>query len=440
MSENLNNGNVYSERKKINSLKVPKLKEYQKVVGKEPIEKLKELAESFEGVKLLELNSTSYGGGVAEMLKSSVPFLNQFGIEDDWKIMKGNDDFFNVTKSIHNLLQGKKHDFTKNMEDIYTSCTEENVDGNIIDEEYDIITIHDPQPLGLAKYQKKDNQKWLWRCHIDLDVDVFADNKNLRKLITDLASYYDAAIFSNHQYIVYSWDLPKFIIPPYIDPLSDKNKELKEELISEILDKYHIDKNKPIILQVSRFDKWKDPVGLISIYKSVKQKEDCQLVLVGSMASDDPEGVNILENVKEEIKGIKDVYILLNLPDVEVNAMQRAATVVVQNSIKEGFGLTVTEALWKGKPVVARPVGGLTLQIIPDKNGFLIHGAKKRADKIVWLLRNPDKAEIIGKNAKEFVMKRFMMPGRVYDSLLTIKTMPYIPNESIVSFHPWYEL
>jgi len=440
MSEYLNNGIVYSERKKINSIKVPKIKEYEKVVGKEPIEKIKELAEYFKEIRLLELNSTSYGGGVAEMLKSSVPFLNQIGIEDDWKIMKGNDDFFNVTKSIHNLLQGKKHDFTKQMEDIYISCTEENVNDNIIGEEYDVITIHDPQPLGLAKYLKKENQKWLWRCHIDLDVEVFADNKNLQELITKLASHYDAAIFSNVQYIVSSWDLPKFITPPYIDPLSDKNKELTDKYISEVLDKYNIDKNKPIILQVSRFDKWKDPIGLISIYKTAKQKEECQLVLVGSMASDDPEGVIILEDVKEEIKGTKDVYILLNLSDVEVNAMQRAATVVVQNSIKEGFGLTVTEALWKGKPVVARPVGGLTLQIIPDKNGFLIYGVKKRADKIVWLLRNPDKAEIVGKNAKEFVTKRFLMPGRVYDSLLSIKTMPHIPNESIVSFHPWYEL
>lgn len=440
MSENLNNGTVYSNRKKVNNLKVPKIKEYEKIVGKEAIEKLKELAEFFDGIRLLDLNSTSYGGGVAEMLRSSVPFLNQIGVEDDWKVMKGNDDFFNVTKSIHNLLQGKKHDFTKKMEEIYIASTEENVNDNIIDDEYDIITIHDPQPLGLANYLKKENQKWLWRCHIDLDVEVFADNKNLKELITKLASHYDAAIFSNVQYIVSSWNLPKFITPPYIDPLSEKNKELKEEYISEVLEKYNIDAEKPIILQVSRFDKWKDPIGLISIYKSVKQKEDCQLVLVGSMASDDPEGVCVLEDVKEEIKNTKDVHILLNLSDIEVNAIQRAATIVVQNSIKEGFGLTVTEALWKGKPVVGRPVGGLTLQIIPDKNGFLIYGAKKRADKIVWLLRNPEKAKIVGNNAKEFVTERFLMPGRVYDSLLAIKTMPHIPNEGIVSFHPWYEL
>ncbi|NPV51230.1 MAG: glycosyltransferase [Candidatus Methanofastidiosum sp.] len=440
MEEIDSNETVYSKRKNITKLKVPALREYSKVVGKEKIHKLKELAKDLNGIKILEVNSTAFGGGVAEMLKSSVPFLNEIGIEDDWKVMKGTDEFFTVTKSIHNLLQGKKQDFTKNMEDIYVACTEANVKKNIIDEHYDVITVHDPQPLGLASYLKKEKEKWLWRCHIDLDIDVFLKNENLEKLITKWASYYDSAIFSNVQYVVSSWNLPKFIIPPYIDPLSEKNKELKQDYIDEIIDKYNIQKNKPIILQVSRFDKWKDPVGLISIYKNVKKMEDCQLVLIGSMANDDPESILVLEDVKQKIKHTKDVHILLNLPDIEVNAIQRAATVVVQNSIKEGFGLTVTEALWKEKAVVGRPVGGLTLQIVPNKNGFLLYDTDKRIETIVMLLRNPEKRETIGKRAKKFVKQRFLMPGRAYDYLLAVETMEFLPKESIVSFHPWYEL
>ncbi len=440
MSDLPENGIIYSKEKNITPLKIPSIAEYSKVVGKEKIDKIKEISEELDGIRLLELNSTAYGGGVAEMLKSSVPFLNELGIHDDWRVMQGTTEFFAVTKSMHNLLQGKKQNFTKEMHDIYINCTKRNADANIIGENYDIITIHDPQPLGLASYLKKKNEKWLWRCHIDLDVEFFQKNENIRSLISNWAHYYDAAIFSNVQYIVPAWDFPKFITPPYIDPLSEKNRDLKEDFIDKTLEKRGINKENPIILQVSRFDKWKDPLGLVKIYKNVKQKEDCQLILVGSMASDDPEGIGVLEEVQKKANRDKDIHILTNLTDLEVNAFQRAATIISQNSIKEGFGLTVTEALWKAKPVVGRPVGGLTLQIVPGKNGFLIHNDDTRTETIIWLLRNPKKRENVGKEGKKYVREHFLMPGRVLDFLLSLKTIGNVPKESIISFHPWYEL
>ena len=420
------------------------LKEYAKIVGEDKIEALKELSEELQGIKMLELSSTRYGGGVAEMLNSSVPFLNMIGIKDDWNVIRGNKKFFEVTKSLHNLLQGKKDLLTEEMVNTYNSCIKENIEANIIDEDYDVVFVHDPQPLALARELRKPDQKWFWRCHIDIDEDAFTRNKRLWDFISYWADSFDAVIFSAAYFVVSRWPLPKFIIPPFIDPLSDKNVELREEKIEKTLEKYDINRDKPIISQIGRFDRWKDPVGAISIYKEVKRREDCQLIIAGGMASDDPEGEGVLKEVKRKAKGDDDIHILVlpNLSNFEINAIQRGSDVIMQNSIKEGFGLTVTEALWKCKPVITRPVGGIMLQIKDGINGFLISDAKEGADKIIYLLRNPNKRELMGNKGKRYVKDHFLLPERIHDLLLAIKIINQykIPIESIISFHPWFKL
>ena len=420
------------------------LKEYAKIVGEDKIEALKELSEELQGIKMLELSSTRYGGGVAEMLNSSVPFLNMIGIKDDWNVIRGNKKFFEVTKSLHNLLQGKKDLLTEEMVNTYNSCIKENIEANIIDEDYDVVFVHDPQPLALARELRKPDQKWFWRCHIDIDEDAFTRNKRLWDFISYWADSFDAVIFSAAYFVVSRWPLPKFIIPPFIDPLSDKNVELREEKIEKTLEKYDINRDKPIISQSGRFDRWKDPVGAISIYKEVKRREDCQLIIAGGMASDDPEGEGVLKEVKRKAKGDDDIHILVlpNLSNFEINAIQRGSDVIMQNSVKEGFGLTVTEALWKCKPVITRPVGGIMLQIKDGINGFLISDAKEGADKIIYLLRNPNKRELMGNKGKRYVKDHFLLPERIHDLLLAIKIINQykIPIESIISFHPWFKL
>ncbi|RZN72311.1 MAG: glycosyltransferase [Candidatus Methanolliviera hydrocarbonicum] len=420
------------------------LKEYAKIVGEDKIEALKELSEELQGIKMLELSSTRYGGGVAEMLNSSVPFLNMIGIKDDWNVIRGNKKFFEVTKSLHNLLQGKKDLLTEEMVNTYNSCIKENIEANIIDEDYDVVFVHDPQPLALARELRKPDQKWFWRCHIDIDEDAFTRNKRLWDFISYWADSFDAVIFSAAYFVVSRWPLPKFIIPPFIDPLSDKNVELREEKIEKTLEKYDINRDKPIISQIGRFDRWKDPVGAISIYKEVKRREDCQLIIAGGMASDDPEGEGVLKEVKRKAKGDDDIHILVlpNLSNFEINAIQRGSDVIMQNSVKEGFGLTVTEALWKCKPVITRPVGGIMLQIKDGINGFLISDAKEGADKIIYLLRNPNKRELMGNKGKRYVKDHFLLPERIHDLLLAIKIINQykIPIESIISFHPWFKL
>jgi Glycosyltransferase len=420
------------------------LKEYAKIVGEDKIEALKELSEELQGIKMLELSSTRYGGGVAEMLNSSVPFLNMIGIKDDWNVIRGNKKFFEVTKSLHNLLQGKKDLLTEEMVNTYNSCIKENIEANIIDEDYDVVFVHDPQPLALARELRKPDQKWFWRCHIDIDEDAFTRNKRLWDFISYWADSFDAVIFSAAYFVVSRWPLPKFIIPPFIDPLSDKNVELREEKIEKTLEKYDINRDKPIISQIGRFDRWKDPVGAISIYKEVKRREDCQLIIAGGMASDDPEGEGVLKEVKRKAKGDDDIHILVlpNLSNFEINAIQRGSDIIMQNSVKEGFGLTVTEALWKCKPVITRPVGGIMLQIKDGINGFLISDAKEGADKIIYLLRNPNKRELMGNKGKRYVKDHFLLPERIHDLLLAIKIINQykIPIESIISFHPWFKL
>ncbi len=314
-----------------------RIEDYAPIVGQPIIDDLRLLAEKLEGKTVQHINSTAIGGGVAEILSRMVPLLKELGVNTTWDVIKGGEQFFEVTKKFHNALHGKKEDIGKKDFEIFMETSRQNVEE--LNAYGDIVFIHDPQPIAMI--EKKNDNKWIWRCHID----VSDPDKEVWKFLHDFIIRYDASVFSSPSF---SRELPirQFLIPPSIDPLSDKNKELPEDVIDGVLDKFGIVPDKPIVTQISRFDRLKDPIGVIDMYKKVKKYIDCQLILAGGGASDDPEGVQVLEEAKERAGKDPDIHILL-LPqnDIYINALQRASTVIIQKSIKEGFGLTVSEAL-----------------------------------------------------------------------------------------------
>jgi len=338
------------------------------------------------------------------------------------------------------------------MKQTYLSQLQESISNNIIDNSPDIVVINDPQPMLLCKYLKKDGETWLWRCHIDIEETPVEANPALWDFITMWAEQYDATIFSAAHYIVSRWPLPKFIIPPFIDPLSEKNRELSQEEIDKVLTKYQIDPEVPIIAQIGRFDPWKGLDRTIDTYRLVRKETKCQLVLAGGLASDDPEGERILARIHDRTKGEKDIHVLiLQLANrlenyVEVNALQRAASVIMQPSTKEGFGLVITEALWKGKPVIAADVGAIPLQLRDGDTGYFYNTPRKTAQRVTHLLKNPGTAKIMGGRGRAYVAEHFLLPDRISDYLMTIDiTMntdrdKKIPADSIISFHPWFKL
>lgn len=387
-----------------------KIEDYIPIVGQSIIDDLRLIAEKLEGKVVQNINSTAVGGGVAEILNRIVPLLKELGVDARWDLIKGGEQFFEVTKKFHNALHGKPQEFTKHDFEIFMETSKRNIDEiNIYG---DIVFIHDPQPIALVK--KKFNNKWIWRCHID----VSNPDEKIWKFLMNFIVHYDAAVFSAPSF---SRKLPirQFLISPSIDPLSDKNKELPEEVIDNVLKKYNITKDKPIITQISRFDRLKDPQGVIEAYKKVKKYIDCQLILAGGTADDDPEAIAVLNEVKEKAKKDKDIHILL-LPhnDIEVNALQRASTVIVQKSLKEGFGLTVAEALWKAKPVVASNVGGIPLQIKHKYSGLLCHSIEGAAFAIKQLLNSPKYAKRLGENGREHIRNNFLITRHIRDYLL----------------------
>jgi trehalose synthase len=446
----LEDGTVYCCRKGIQPFSVPPLEDYIPMVGESKIEKLSKLAERLKGVKILEVNSTAVGGGVAEMLHSQVPFLNQLGLVDEWKVVCGPETFYRVTKTIHNLLQGKKGTLTPDMVKVYYHTLGETAD-IYFDDHYtyspDVVIVHDPQPLGLACYLKRDNDKWLWRSHIDVEKETLEANPILWEFITFWALFYDAVMFSGAHYVVECWPARKYISPPFIDPLSNKNKELNSKEIAKVLEKYGIDPSVPLLVQIGRFDPWKGIDTSIRAYRIARENENCQLVIAGNMASDDPEGGRIFNQVCEETKSDPGIHIL-RLPDdvavnaLEVNALQRAARVILQPSTKEGFGLVITEAMWKKKPVITREVGAIPIQVRGGETGFFISSAKKAAKKITYLLSNPAEAELVGEKAHEYVKEHFLMPDRVADYLRVVNYFMNgeLDEESIISYHPWFKL
>jgi len=397
-----------------------KLQDYVPLVGRGTIEALNALAGRLSGKIIQNINSTYTGGGVAEILTRMVPLLNQLGVDARWTTIKGDNDFFSVTKKFHNALHGKEEyispeDFSLFLDVSKKNLEELNLNG-------DIIFVHDPQPVVLVSKKGEIGEKWVWRCHID----VSNPDKKVWDFLHDYVVKYDATVFSAPNF---TRKLPnrQFLIHPSIDPLSDKNKDLAPEIIDGVLHKYGLDKEKPMIVQVSRFDYLKDPLGVIDAFEMVRKNIDCQLVLAGGTATDDPESDKVLQEVNEKASGNPDIHVLLIPPesDIEINALQRAASIVMQKSIKEGFGLTVTEALWKGKPVVASAVGGIQLQIKNKFTGLLCHSVEGAAFALKLLLGNPDYAQWLGKNGLEHVRQNFLITRHLKDYLLLFVSLYY---------------
>lgn len=371
---------------------------------------LQMLGEKLNKRSFLHINSTREGGGVAEILQRMIPILNELGIEARWEVIEGDPNFFEITKKIHNALQGNPEDVTEDMWQYHFEVNRRNAEK--ISLEADAILIHDPQPAALIEFKK--NGSWIWRCHIDLS----NPHQKVSDYLCRYCQRYDAAIFSVSKF-ARSIGIDEFIVSPSIDPISEKNRALTEDEIDETFNKFQIPRDRPIILQVSRFDRFKDPLGVIKAFRTVKKYNDCILVLAGSPATDDPEGEAVLNEVKEYAANDPDIFILLLPPfsDKDINALQRTAAVVLQKSLKEGFGLTVSEAMWKGKPVIGGAVGGIPLQIMHGVTGFLIHSVEGAAFRIRQLLNNPEMSNRMGEKGREFVRKNFLITRQIRDYL-----------------------
>lgn len=387
-----------------------RIEDYREVAPRGTVDFLLNLSERVRGRSFLHVNSTRYGGGVAEILNRLVPMMNTLGIEARWEVIKGNPDFFAVTKSFHNALQGQEQVITEEMYEMYLQVNRENAEK--IPLEADLVLIHDPQPAALIESRKQG--KWIWRCHIDIS----QPQRRVWNFLRRFVARYDAAIFSLPNF-AQRLPIPQFLIYPSIDPLSDKNRELSRAEVNQILDRLEIPRDKPILLQASRFDRFKDPLGVINAYRLVKKHNDCRLILAGGGAADDPEGAVVLAEVREAAGRDPDIHILELPPDahLEINALQRAATIVLQKSTKEGFGLTVSEAMWKGKPVIGGAVGGITVQIIDDVTGYLVHTVEGAAFRIRHLLNNPELIGRMGGAAREHVRRNFLITRHLGDYL-----------------------
>jgi trehalose synthase len=394
------------------------LADYVKIVGAEPIEELKKLAEGLQNSSLTHVNSTMVGGGVAEMLHSLVPLFNDLGIETRWEVIKGSPLFFKTTKCFHNALQGNHVEIADEMLERYLEINRRNA--KVLDLDTSVVVVHDPQPLPLIEHRPEGCNRWIWRCHIDLA----HPDQRVWKFLRSYVVRYDVVVLSMPEFAQYL-PIPQDIIPPSIDPLSDKNKELSEKRIGEVYEKYAIPRDRPIILQVSRFDSFKDPIGIIEAYALVRRELPCRLVFAGGVASDDPESQEVLGRVRERAEDDPDIYVIAPqaepIPAEEVNALQRGANIIVQKSLREGFALTVTEAMWKGKPVVGAAVGGIKLQVKDGITGFLVRSIEEVAERITFLLHNPDLAREMGEVGKEQVRKNFLITRHLRDYLRLLR-------------------
>jgi trehalose synthase len=393
------------------------LKSYEAIVGAEAMDQLYQAASPLGKLKLVHINSSKAGGGVAEILHAMLPLTNALGIKADWEVIDGEGDFFYCTKMFHNLLQGQKGGvFERSFLQSYQRTNAENAERlRPLLQDADIVFIHDPQPLPLIEHFPDRRGKWIWRCHIDTSAPV----KEVWEYLQGFAQKYDASIFSLEEF-ARPLPHPHYIIQPSIDPLSEKNRELEQDEVLRIYEDFGIDTKRPIVLQVSRFDYFKDPVGVIKAYQLAKKNHpQLQLVLAGGGAPDDPEGQLVLNEVYESAHGDPDIHILYLPPDAHriINALQRGADIVLQKSIKEGFGLTVTEALWKEKPVIGGNTGGIRLQVIDDLTGFLVDSSEGAARRISYLLDNPQKRKEFGGNGKQLVREKFLITRQLRDYL-----------------------
>ncbi len=393
------------------------LDRYAEIVGENEIDQIRTLAEKLANRSVVHVNSTSsIGGGVAEILHRLVPLMKDVGLNAEWKVIEGTDEFFSITKTIHNALQGKPESLTEQMKKTYLQYNRENAMKLVIDSDY--VVIHDPQPLALISSYPKRVGKWIWRCHIDLS----HPNREFLEFLTPLIELYDASIFTMKQYVKEALGMKEIaIIPPSIDPLSTKNKPLPATRILSTLERFDVNPDNPIMTQVARFDPWKDPLGVIDVYRMVKKKvPKVQLLLVAGMARDDPEGWAYYEKSVRYAGNDYDIHFLTDLigvKDLEVNAFQSASDVVLQKSTREGFGMSVTEALWKSVPVVGGNVGGIPLQIIDGTTGFLTNTVQETAEKTIYLLTHQNEAKRMGENGREHVLKNFLITRHLKDYL-----------------------
>jgi len=392
-----------------------RLDDYRGIAGDKGISLIWRKAEQLYQRRVLHVNSTNHGGGVAEILNSLVPLMNNINIGTYWRVLNGNRNLFTVTKKFHNALQGDSINLTRTQKQLYLGANE--AFSALCPAERDCVIVHDPQPLPLIAFCKK-RQPWVWRCHIDLtDPD-----KKLWEFLKGFIRKYDMVIFSSEKYRKEDLPVEQRVIVPSIDPLSPKNKELPEKDVLKYVEKAGIPNDKPVIAQISRMDPWKNPEGLLEIFKRVKEKVDCRLVYCYDIASDDPEGLGIYSKVYRKAKKLRergDVAFVVGKHQILVNAIQRFSTVVVQNSIREGFCLAVTEALWKGKPIVATNVGGIPVQIRDGEEGFLVelHNEEQFAERIIEILQNPSLARQMGDKGKERVREDFLITRLLSDYL-----------------------
>ncbi|MEK7865680.1 MAG: glycosyltransferase [Planctomycetota bacterium] len=397
-----------------------RLSDYVRIVGEEPIEELRRLAAPLQGMRIQHINSTRVGGGVAEILDRLVPLSRELGLDAVWDVIEGDQRFFQVTKAFHNALQGKAADLVPEDFEAYLATNRRNAERVALDG--DMVFVHDPQPAALVTYARRPRPgaRLVWRCHIDIS----RPQERVWRFLERFVSRFHAAILSAPQF-GRPLGIPQYLVPPSIDPLADKNRELSPEEVMAVLDRFGIDRRRPIVTQISRFDRFKDPVGVIRAFRMVRRRVNCQLVLAGGGATDDPEGAEVLAEVQEAAGSHPDVRILAleTRSDVEVNALQRASQVVVQNSTKEGFGLTVSEALWKERPVVAGATGGIPLQVIDGFDGYLIHSPEGAAHAIRYLLQNPAEAERMGHNGRSHVQRNFLLTRQLRNELLVIHSM-----------------
>jgi len=392
----------------------PTLFDYREAVGPDIIEELTILASHVGNRSIKMVNSTAVGGGVAEMLRRVVPLLNEMGIQTAWDVIEGDEEFFEITKRFHNALQGQEDDFQKEVFEAYLANNEKN---NKTDFDEDLVVVHDPQPAALIHWHQKRKNRWVWRCHIDLS----NPNPRLWEFLKPYIEKYDAVVFSSALFSP-QLAIPQYRFYPAIDPLDDKNRDLEDVYVEEIFAKYEVPRDKPIVTQISRYDPWKDPVGVVRAFKMARKYVDCRLLLVGDKAADDPESEKILAEVREEAGNDPDIHILLFNPSIatEINAFQRGSDLILQKSIREGFALTVAEALWKRRAVIGGAAGGIPAQIIDGYTGLLVHSVEGAGLGIRRLLNHPDFARELGENGRQRVMDEFLITKSLKRYLLLL--------------------
>ncbi len=394
------------------------LTDYTHIVGKELTEQIRELAEPLKGKRILHVSATAFGGGVSEILYTLVPLMRDVGLDAHWHVIFGKEEFYNATKLLHNSLQGAEETLSDEQWEIFDEINQINAEG--LQGEWDVVIVHDPQPIGLLRGAKAKGDNWIWRCHIDLSTPNPAPIARLLPMIEE----YDASVWHMEKYVPHGMGKHRDevrIVPPAIDPLSPKNMAFSPEDAAFVCRQFGIDVDRPLITQVSRFDPWKDPIGVIDAYRQVTaQVPEAQLAMVGSMATDDPEGMEYFQKTFEYADGDEDIKILSNLNNVgaiEVNAFQSQSDICLQKSIREGFGLTVTEALWKGRPTIAGNVGGIPLQIEDGISGFLVNSPAECAERCLEILRDPGLGKQLGREGKEHARRRFLTPRLLRDWL-----------------------